>query len=190
MPAVSAMARELRRSSERQRAVKLARHYREAERLPLAEIALRLGRSRATVREYLYDPDGSKARRVKERYRGQCSGCGAQTSGSGPGYAKDLCARCNGQASAKWDRQQIEAALRAWYQRHGKLATSTDLSLTYARTRAPYDDGERLRRLQEGWDGGRWPAASVVQDHFGTVRRANRTALDAVLTGTTGTTHQ
>ncbi len=171
------MAGELLRSTERRRAVQLARHYRDSERLALAEIAVRLGRSRATIREYLYDPDGSKARLLKERYSGECSRCGARTSGSGPGDPKTVCGRCNGAASAKWDRPRIEQALRAWYRRHGKPATSTDLSLSYARARAPHDGGKRLRRLHEDWEGGPWPAASVVQYHYGTVRRANDIAL-------------
>jgi DNA-directed RNA polymerase specialized sigma24 family protein len=41
---------------ERQRAVALARHYREVEDLSIAEIARRLGRSPATVKAYYYDP--------------------------------------------------------------------------------------------------------------------------------------
>ena len=157
--------------------MRLARHYREQERLSIAQIARRLGRSPATVRAYLYDPDGSRARSVKESYRGQCSGCGAPTSGSGPGRARTVCARCNGRSTAKWQRPRIEEALRAWFELHGREASSTDLSLAYARARAPRDGGERLRRLQQGWAGGRWPAASVVQYHYGSVKAANRAAL-------------
>lgn len=179
------MAGELPRSLERRRAVQLARHYRDGERLPLAEIAVLLGRSRATIRGYLYDPDGSKARLVKERYRGHCLCCGARTSGAGPSDPKTLCARCNGSASAKWDRPRIEQALRAWYRQYGRPATSTDLSLSYARGRAPCDGGERLRRLREGWEGGPWPAASVVQYHYGSVTLANIAALQ----GATGRHH-
>ena len=41
---------------ERRRAVALARHYRDQEGLPIAEIARRLGRAPATVKAYLYDP--------------------------------------------------------------------------------------------------------------------------------------
>jgi hypothetical protein len=169
---------ELPRVSERRRAVQLARHYRETEHLSIAEIASRLGRARATVREYLYDPDGSKEREVKARYYGHCSRCGTKTSSPGPGQPKTLCATCNGHASAKWDCPRIEAALRAWHKRHHKPASTTDLSLAYARKRAPHDDGERLRRLQEGWDGGDWPPASVVQYHFGTIKKANEAALN------------
>jgi len=41
---------------ERRRAVALARHYREAEGLSIAQIADRLGRSPATIKAYFYDP--------------------------------------------------------------------------------------------------------------------------------------
>jgi hypothetical protein len=44
------------RVAERRRAVALARHFREAEGLVIAQIAERLGRSPATVKAYFYDP--------------------------------------------------------------------------------------------------------------------------------------
>jgi DNA-binding NarL/FixJ family response regulator len=46
----------LDRVDERRRAVALARHYREAEGMSLAQIAERLGRAPATVKGYFYDP--------------------------------------------------------------------------------------------------------------------------------------
>src|SRR5690349_15637198 len=58
------------RVSERRRAAQLARHYRDQEGLTIAEIARRLGRAESTVKAYLYDPSGAKAREVKARYRG------------------------------------------------------------------------------------------------------------------------
>jgi predicted transcriptional regulator len=62
------------RVAERRRAVALARHFREAEGLSIAEIADCLGRSPATVKAYFYDPTGEKARAVKARYQGVCRG--------------------------------------------------------------------------------------------------------------------
>ena len=44
------------RVSERRRAAQLARHYRDQEKLTIAEIARRLGRAEATIKAYLYDP--------------------------------------------------------------------------------------------------------------------------------------
>jgi transposase len=86
---------ELARISERKRAVALAHHYREVEGLSGKEIAQRMGRSHATIRGYFYDPDASKARALKERYRGQCESCGAPTSGGdGPGRPRPRCIRC------------------------------------------------------------------------------------------------
>jgi hypothetical protein len=165
---------EPRRVAERRQAVALARHYREVERLSVTEIAARLGRKPATVRSYLYDPDASRARELKKSYRGSCEECGARTSGGdGPGRAKALCARCRGLVSSKWSRERIEAALRAWRSRYGEPALSTDLSRNYAERYG----GERLRRLEDGWEGGPWPSLSVVQYYFGTVAKANRAAL-------------
>ena len=83
------------RVTERRRAAQLARHYRDQEGLTIAEIARRLGRAEGTVKAYLYDPLGAKAREVKARYRGVCRGCGAPTSarnGKGDAYAYCNCA--------------------------------------------------------------------------------------------------
>jgi hypothetical protein len=73
------------RVHERRRAAALARHYRDQEGLPIAEIARGLGRAQATVKAYLYDPTGEKARAVKARYVGVCMGtsAGAQLATSG-----------------------------------------------------------------------------------------------------------
>lgn len=163
--------------TQRRRASALARHYRDVERLSIAEIAQRLGRSPASVRAYLYDPDGTKIKRLKDTYQGRCSRCGGPTSGTGPRNARALCAACNGRSSARWSRPQIEQALRAWYALHGGAATSTDLSMSYAKRRSRQGDPARLERLQAGWDGRPWPPASVVQYHYGTVRAANTLAL-------------
>jgi hypothetical protein len=65
---------------EHRRAVALARHFREAEGLSIAE----------------NDPTGEKARTVKARYVGVCRGCGAYTQPrNGKGDAYSYCKRCH-----------------------------------------------------------------------------------------------
>jgi hypothetical protein len=146
---------------ERRRAVALARHFREAEGLSIAQIADRLGRSPATIKAYFYDPTGEKARAVKSRYPGVCRGCGAYTqprNGKGDAYA--YCKACHpGAIERRWTRDRVLAAMRAWYVRYGTLPSSYDWSRTHAHKRG----GEALERRREG----DWPSASVVTDVYG-----------------------
>jgi transcriptional regulator with XRE-family HTH domain len=58
-----------------------ARRLRDAGLLQ-REIQERLGVSRAYVSELLNDPDGTAAKRRKQRYAGVCVDCGAPTSGA------------------------------------------------------------------------------------------------------------
>jgi len=151
----------LERVTERRRAVALARHYREAEDLSIAQIAARLGRSPATIKAYFYDPTGEKARAVKARYRGVCRGCGAYTqprNGKGDAYA--YCNACRpGAIGRRWTREQVVEAMRDWGSRYERLPSSYDWSRTHARRRG----GKALERLAAG----EWPAASVVTRLFG-----------------------
>ena len=146
---------------ERRRAVALARHYREAEGLSIAQIADRLGRSPATIKAYFYDPTGEKARAVKARYQGVCRGCGAYTqprNGKGDAYA--YCKACHpGAIERRWTRERVLDAMRDWRARYGRLPSSYDWSRTHARRRG----GEALERLREG----DWPSASVVTSVLG-----------------------
>ena len=152
----------LDRVAERQRAVALARHYREAEGLSIAQIAQRLGRTPATVKGYFYDPTGKKARAVKARYVGVCRGCGAYTqprNGKGDAYA--YCKRCHpGAIERRWTQEWVVEAMLEWRRRYGRLPSSYDWSRTHARRHG----GDALARLAEG----EWPAASVVTRLFGT----------------------
>jgi AraC-like DNA-binding protein len=155
---------------ERRRAVALARHFREAEGLSIAQIADRLGRSPATIKAYFYDPTGEKARAVKARYVGVCRGCGAYTQPrNGKGDAYRYCKRCHpGAIEPKWTRELMIAAMREWSRRHGRAPSSYDWSRTHARRRG----GERLRRLNDG----DWPSPSVVTGMFESWRAAHALA--------------
>jgi hypothetical protein len=150
------------RVAERRRAVALARHFREAEGLSIAQIADRLGRSAATVKAYFYDPTGEKARAVKSRYQGVCRGCGAYTqSRNGKGDAYAYCKRCHpGAIERRWTPELVLEAMTEWRSHYGRLPTSYDWSRTHAGRRG----GEALKRLAEG----EWPASSVVTRLFGT----------------------
>src|SRR2546429_608998 len=125
----------LDRVAERRRAAQLARHYRDHEGLSIAEIARRLGRAEATIKMYLYDPTGEKARAVKARYRGVCRGCGAPTAprnGKGDAYA--YCKCCHpGAIAPRWTRERVREAMRAWRARYGAAPSSYDWSRTHAR---------------------------------------------------------
>ena len=125
------------RVAERRRAVALARHYREAEGLSVAQIADRLGRSAATVKAYFYDPTGEKARAVKARDQGLCRRCGAYTqprNGKGDPYA--YCKACHpGAIERRWTRERVVAAMVDWRRRYGRLPSSYDWSRTQARRR-------------------------------------------------------
>src|SRR6476659_3527117 len=140
------------RVSERRRAAQLARHYRDQEGLTIAEIARRLGRAESTVKAYLYDPIGEKAREVKARYRGVCRGCGAPTSArNGKGDAYAYCKKCHPGATAQeWRRDRVREAMRAWHSRYSSPPSSYDWSWTHASKRGR----ESLARLQHG----AWPA--------------------------------
>ena len=155
---------------ERRRAVALARHFREAEGLSIAQIADRLERSPATVKAYFYDPTGEKARAVKARYVGVCRGCGAYTqprNGKGDAYA--YCKRCHpGAIQRRWTRELVISAMVGWSERYGRLPSSYDWSRTHARQRG----GRALRRLAEA----HWPSASVVSSLFETWAAARAAA--------------
>jgi hypothetical protein len=147
---------------ERRRAAALARRYRDEEGLSIAEVARRLGRAQATVKAYLYDPTGERARAVKARYVGVCPGCGAYTQPrNDKGDAYRYCKRCRpGAIERQWTRERVIAAMLDWRRRYGRLPSSYDWSRTHARRRG----GEALERLAEG----EWPAASVVSRLFAT----------------------
>jgi AraC-like DNA-binding protein len=172
-PYLHGMATVPDRVEERRRTVQLARHYREAEGLSIAQIAQRLGRSPATVKAYFYDPTGEKAKAVKARYQGVCRGCGAPTqprNGKGDAYAH--CKRCHpGAIAPQWTRERVRDAMRAWRDRYGEPPSSYDWSRTHARRRG----GQALERLAEG----DWPSPTTVTDLHETWAAARADAFES-----------
>jgi AraC-like DNA-binding protein len=153
------------RVHERRRAVALARHFREAEGLSIAQIADRLGRSPATIKAYFYDPTGDKARAVKARYQGLCRGCGAYTqprNGKGDAYA--YCKLCHpGAIQRRWTGELVVSAMVEWRERYGRWPSSYDWSRTHAR-----------RRDEQGATAARWRALAGGQRSQRRVRRLGR----------------
>src|SRR5215210_345447 len=166
------VSRPMDRVAERRRAAALARHCRDSEKLSIGEIARRLGRAPATVKAYLYDPTGEKAKAVKARYRGYCRTCGADTSPrNGKGDAYLYCRRCHpGAAERRWTRELVREAMRRWAELYGRAPSSYDWSRTHARRRGV----EALRRLETGT----WPTAATVSGLFGMWTAALTDAFD------------
>jgi hypothetical protein len=79
-----------------------------AQGLTLRAIAGLMGGSPRTVGDWLNDPDGSRMKARKERYRGTCVDCGGPTTGGlGRGPNAPLrCRRCWGKETAKRTRQR------------------------------------------------------------------------------------
>jgi hypothetical protein len=160
------------RSVRRRRKVVQAQHYRHQGR-SIAEIARLLGQAPVTIKAYLYDPTGEKARATKERYRGTCTSCGAPTSGAdGKGRASRHCQRCKPQSLPTWTRERVRASHRTWYERFGFVASSYDWSGTYARRRG----GTALERFEAG----EWPSGPVIRRLYGTHAAARAEAFRSV----------
>jgi hypothetical protein len=119
-----------------------------------------------TVRNYLWDPRGEKARAIKDSYRGTCRACGEPTSGGdGPNDAREYCQRHKHlrpeSPLRKHSAESIKAMLRHWYQVHGFWPNSHDLNRHWAKRRG----GDALRRFEQ-----LQLSASTVVHHFGTVK--------------------
>jgi hypothetical protein len=162
-----------RRVAERRRAATLARHYRDVENLSIYENARRIGRAPATIKAYLYDLTGEKARAVKRRYQGTCRSCGAPTSArNGKGDAYSFCKPYRpGAAAPRRSREWVREAMRDWQRRYSRPPSSTDWSRTHGRRRG----GEALRRLADR----DWPSPSTVIDLYGSWAAARADALNA-----------
>jgi hypothetical protein len=156
----------------RRRNVLLAQHHRQ-QGWSIAQIAQLLNRAPATVRGYLHDPTGEKAKARKAGYAGACERCGAPTSGAdGKGRASRHCQRCKPQSRPRWTHEAVRGAHRFWHERFGFVASSTDWSSTHARRRG----GDALARFQSA----RWPSGQVIRRLYGTPAAARADAFPAV----------
>jgi hypothetical protein len=150
------------------RNVLLAQHHRQ-QGWSIAQIAHLLNRAPATVRGYLHDPTGAKAKTRKASYAGTCERCGAPTSGAdGKGRAARRCQRCKPQSVPKWTHEKVRVAHRAWHERYGFVATVYDWSGTHARRRG----GTALER----YEAGDWPSGPVIRRLYGSPAAARADA--------------
>jgi hypothetical protein len=115
----------------------------------LAEIAARLGVSRASAHNYLRARD--------------CPGCGAPMTTPGAERCRD-CTRHEPSVARAWTRAEVVAAIRAWADRHGGPPRCRDWTPS--------------RDRPGGWEAEspRWPSAAVVCALYGGWNAALRDA--------------
>lgn len=119
-----------------------------ADGLSFAEIARRLGVSRATVSRDVRDPDRRQARADRVRRQVPCPGCGGpMTAGEGRASAM-TCWDCAHALRRGHARLRVLEALRTWAAEHGQPPRAADWT-------------------SDGRVPGRWPAPSAVQRLFG-----------------------
>jgi transcriptional regulator with XRE-family HTH domain len=136
--------------------------------LTLEQIADRVGLSASGVRNVFNDPDGTKQKERRERYRGTCKACGAKTDGSN-GYkgTPDYCINCYAitpEHRAKityWTEERIIKAIRRWEKLYGEPPAAPDWNPHNARH--ILGDEKRARR----WETGEWPWFTSVVVRFG-----------------------
>jgi hypothetical protein len=117
------------------------------------EIAELLGMGYKNMRGYLSDPDGSKQRRRRERYRRPCPDCGKPMDGSnGRASSPTSCADCTARKRHEnryWTRPRIIEAIQLWAEQNDGKPPKSQVWLAL-----PASAG--------------WPAVSNVQEEFGT----------------------
>lgn len=118
-----------------------------------AEIRAALGGiSRSYYRALISDPDGSKEKLRKERYKGTCVDCGAVTTYGAPTRCVP-CARRRQHENRKWTPERIIADIQDWNRIYGQPPRAKDWLLQ------PPDDGTPGFR--------RWPHVGIIQKEFG-----------------------
>jgi hypothetical protein len=147
-----------RRKWTRAQRVELARQLRSG--MKTREIAERLGVTASTVRDYLCDPDGTKARARRSISEcGRCQCCGAQTGRPRGQHVFSLCTRCAPAHRARWTRDSVISAYITWRARFAAEPMSTDWNQTHATRRG----GLALERFLSG----HWPTSTVIGRLFG-----------------------
>jgi hypothetical protein len=142
----SAVSTAYDRVVERRRAVALARHFRDAERLSIVQIADRLGRSPATIKAYFYDPTGERRLAPSRPATSACAGAAARTRSraTARGTPTATARACHPRSiQPRWTCDLVIRAMREWCARHERLPSSYDWSRTHARQRGR----EALERL-------------------------------------------
>jgi hypothetical protein len=92
--------------------------------LSTQEIAEELGMRPGGIRSIINDPDGSKQKARRERYRGVCGVCGEPTTGCNGWNAPDLCRLHS--ASRVWTQEKVIGAIQQFAKEHGRPPRSTD----------------------------------------------------------------
>jgi Homing endonuclease associated repeat/Homeodomain-like domain len=148
------MARNLDAGIRLKRAA-MARKLRERG-LTQQQIADELGISRSYASGLLTDPDGSKDRIRKERYRGTCVDCGGRTTYTTVAKPTQRCMKCqqlHQHGRRKWTRERIIADIQRWNEIYGEPPKSQQWLLEVR------GDGTLNSRP--------WPHVNSVQKEFG-----------------------
>jgi hypothetical protein len=130
--------------------------------LVLREIAEHLGISISYAQGLVADPDGTKERARRQRYRQPCPGCGRLMDGSnGRSRSPKHCHRCAPKAATIWTRERIIDAIQDYAEQYGRPPSATEWS-PHAAIRVYRDDiAERF------YEDGCWPSTVIVQTRFG-----------------------
>lgn len=85
------------------------------------EVAAQAGMTYSAVRNLYNDPDGSKQKARRERYRRPCPTCGTMMDGSGGMKVQPThCKTCAPAENRLWTREAVIDAIQRWAAEHGR----------------------------------------------------------------------
>jgi hypothetical protein len=132
----------------------------------MKDISAELGICPSWTSALLNDPDGSRDRARKDRYRQPCEVCGTLTGG-GEGRKEHprcrLCAQRLAVRTPKWPKELLVARIQEWNDLYGEPPASTDWNPHWLETGG--NDPDRARRWRDGHP--HWPWFTVVHREFG-----------------------